>query len=164
MCDYGRKIRLNFGEDLFFFETTCFLAEKLSELPILAEKSDSISAKTFFFLRPPVFGRKKRLNFPFFEKFRLNFRTNRVKLIQEQCQGRLHFSHSFKKAPPPFPNPGYAPDDKYLTDLNFQTGLNVLSLLLTLFLDFLNFLLCAKILKFWFTYITDFCTFLTCYA
>ena len=30
-------------------------------------------------------------------------------------QGRLHFSHSFKKAPPPpFPNPGYAPANSIL--------------------------------------------------
>ena len=53
MCDFGRKIRLNFGEDLFFFffflETTCFWAEKSFEFLILAENSDSISAKTFFF-------------------------------------------------------------------------------------------------------------------
>ena len=37
-------------------------------------------------------------------KFRLNFRTNRVKLIQNNensGQGRLYFSHSFKIAPPP---------------------------------------------------------------
>ena len=87
--------------------------------------------RPFFFWRPPDFGRKKLLNFefrpknqtqfrrrPFFfffgdhlilggknlrisehsEEFRLNFRTNRVKLIQ----GRLHFSHSFKIAPPLF--------------------------------------------------------------
>ena len=39
--------------------------EKVFECVILAEKSDSISAKTFFFFffwRPPVFGRKKRLS------------------------------------------------------------------------------------------------------
>ena len=36
ISDFGRKISLNFGEDLFFF---------------------------FFFWRPPEFGRKKRLNF-----------------------------------------------------------------------------------------------------
>ena len=36
--------------------------EKAFEFPILAEKSDSISVKTFFFYfwRPPVFGLKKR--------------------------------------------------------------------------------------------------------
>ena len=114
------------------------------EFPNLAEKSDSISAKTFFFVypffwRPHVFGRKKPLNFgfrpknqtqfwrrPFFfffffgdhlflgeknlriselsEKFRLNFRTNRVKLIQEQSKfGSRSFAlfSLFQNSPPP---------------------------------------------------------------
>ena len=61
--EIGRKIRLNFGEDLFFLEITCFWAEKPFEFPISAEKSVSISVKTFFFLRSPVFGRKICLNF-----------------------------------------------------------------------------------------------------
>ena len=59
----GRKIILNFGEDLFFF--FFFGAKKTFEFPISAEKSLSISVKTFFFFffwRPPDFGRKKRLN------------------------------------------------------------------------------------------------------
>ena len=47
----GRKITLNFGEDLFFFflEITWFWAEKTFELWILAEKSLWILANTFFF-------------------------------------------------------------------------------------------------------------------
>ena len=44
------------------------------EFPNLAEKSDSISAKTFFFWRPPVFGRKKPLNFGFRPKNQTQFR------------------------------------------------------------------------------------------
>ena len=50
---------------LFFLETTWFWAEKTFEFWISAEKSVSISAKTFFFffLRPPGFGRKKPSNF-----------------------------------------------------------------------------------------------------
>ena len=106
------------------------------EFPNLAEKSDSISAKTLlllFFWRAPDFGRKKPLNFgfrpknqtqfrrrPFFffgdhlilggknlrisEKFRLNFRTNRVKLIQEQSKfGSRSFAlfSLFQNSPPP---------------------------------------------------------------
>ena len=51
-----------------------FWAEKLFEFPIFAEKSDSISVKTFFFLETICF---------LSEKFRLKFRTNHVKLIQE---------------------------------------------------------------------------------
>ena len=39
------KIRLNFSEDLFFLEITCFWAEKAFEFPISAEKSVSISDK-----------------------------------------------------------------------------------------------------------------------
>ena len=45
--------------------------------------------------------------------FRLNFRTNRLKLIQDQWkfESRLfaHFSLFQNSSPPPFPNPGYAP-------------------------------------------------------
>ena len=73
-CEIGRKIALNFGEDLFFFfyfyflEITWFWAEKTFEFWISAEKSLWILAKTFFFFffwRSPNFGRKKRLNFGF---------------------------------------------------------------------------------------------------
>ena len=72
-CEIGRKIALNFEEDLFFFfflEITWFWAEKTFEFWISAEKSLWILAKTFFFFffffwRSPNFGRKKRLNFGF---------------------------------------------------------------------------------------------------
>ena len=63
ISDFGRKIRLNFGEDLFFFETTCFWAEKAFEFPILAEKSVSISVKTFFF-ETTCFWAEKAFEFP----------------------------------------------------------------------------------------------------
>ena len=63
-------------------ETTCFWSEKTFEFPILAEKSDSISVKTFFFGNQLFLSGKK--NVWISEKFLLNFRTNRVKLIQEQ--------------------------------------------------------------------------------
>ena len=44
--DFGRKIALNFGEDLFFFlETTWFWTKKSFEFPISAEKSLSILVK-----------------------------------------------------------------------------------------------------------------------
>ena len=50
--------------------------EKVFEFPILAEKSDSISVKTFFFFfwRPPVFGLKNRLNFRFWPRNQTQFR------------------------------------------------------------------------------------------
>ena len=59
--------------------------EKAFKFPITAEKSVSISVKTFFcFWRPLVFGLKKRLNFRAFREIPSQFRTNRVILIQEQ--------------------------------------------------------------------------------
>ena len=49
ISDFGRKIRLNFSEDLFFFffflEVTCFWAEKPFVFPISAEISITISGK-----------------------------------------------------------------------------------------------------------------------
>ena len=48
----GRKITLNFGEDLFFFfGDHLILAKKTFEFPISAEKSLSILVKTSEFLR-----------------------------------------------------------------------------------------------------------------
>ena len=70
----------------------------------------------FFFWRPPDFGRKNVWISELSEKFRLNFRTNRVKLIQEQwkfgSRSIALFSLFQNSPPPPFPNPGYAPDYK----------------------------------------------------
>ena len=48
--------------------------EKVFECVILAEKLDSISAKTFFFLRPPDFGLKNRMNFRIWPKNQTQFR------------------------------------------------------------------------------------------
>ena len=80
---YGRKISLNFGEDLFFLEIICFWAEKTFEIPNFPRNSILMFGQTVWFW----------------------FKNN-----ENSGQGRLHFSHSFKKAPPPpFPNPGYAP-------------------------------------------------------
>ena len=49
--EIGRKISLNFGEDLFFFffflEITCFWAEKPFQFPISAKKSVTITDKPF---------------------------------------------------------------------------------------------------------------------
>ena len=63
--DFGRKIRLNFGEDLFFVFV-------FGDHMILGGKSVSISdfgqnirlnfSEDLFFWRSPVFGRKNRLN------------------------------------------------------------------------------------------------------
>ena len=74
ISDFGWKITLDFGEDLFFLEITWFWAKKSFEFPISAEKSLSISVKTFFFfgnhlilgekiVRISDFGWKITLNF-----------------------------------------------------------------------------------------------------
>ena len=85
ISDFGRKITLNFGEDLFFF---------------------------FYFWDHLILGGKKLWISELSEKFRLNFRTNRLKLLLDQWkfQSRsfAHFS-LFQNSPPFFPNPGYAP-------------------------------------------------------
>ena len=101
----------------FVLEITCFWAEKAFEFPILPEKSVSISVKTFslffFFFGDHLFlGWKSVWISEFSEKFRLNFRINRVILIQEQWKFWLRsfavFSLLKKSPPPPFSNPGYA--------------------------------------------------------
>ena len=86
ISDLNRKNSLNFGEDLFFFYfgNHLFLGWKnvgISELP---RNSVSIFGQTVWFW----------------------FKSN-----ENSGQGRLQFSCSFKKAPPPpFPNPGYVPE------------------------------------------------------
>ena len=86
ISDFGRKITLNSGEDLFFF--------------------------FFFFGDHLILGGKNLWISELSESFRLNFRTNRLKLIQDQwkfeSRSLAHFS-LFQNSPPPFPNPGYAP-------------------------------------------------------
>ena len=80
----------------------------------LAKKSVSISVKTFF-LETTWFWAKKTFEFLSFpRKFVSIFGQtvwNLFKNNENSDQGRLHFSHFFKIAPPPtpFPNPGYAP-------------------------------------------------------
>ena len=89
----------------FFLETTLFWAEKTFEFRILAEKSLSISVKTFFFfLETTLVWAEKSSEFPSFPK---NIASvfgqtvwNWFKDNENSGQGRLHFSHSFKIAPP----------------------------------------------------------------
>ena len=70
----------------FFLETTWYWAEKTFEFRISAEKSVSIRWRPFFlfFGDHLSLGGKNLWISELSEKFRLNFRTNRVKLIQEQ--------------------------------------------------------------------------------
>ena len=88
-----------------------------SEFAKLDEKSVSITVKTFFFFfffgDHLILGGKNLWISELSEKFRLNFRTNRLKLIQDQwkfeSRSFAHFSLFQNSPPPPFPNPGYAP-------------------------------------------------------
>ena len=78
ICEIGRKISLNFGEDLFFFflEITWFWVEKTFEFRISAEKSLWILAKTFFFFffgDHLIFGGKNLWISDFGRKITLNF-------------------------------------------------------------------------------------------
>ena len=76
ISDFGRKISLNFGEDLFFF---------------------------FFFGDHLILGGKNVWISELSEKFCLKFRANRVKLIQEQWKfGSRSFAlfSLFQKSPP----------------------------------------------------------------
>ena len=79
ISDWGRKISLKFGDDLFFFllfGDHLILGGKKLKFPISAEKSVSNSVKTFFFFffwRPSDFGRKKPLNFRAFREISSQF-------------------------------------------------------------------------------------------
>ena len=76
-CEIGRKIALNFGEDLFFF----FFGDHLI-----------LGGKNFEF---PIFPRHFISNFG-------QIVWNWFKVNENSSQGRLHTSHSFKIAPPLF--------------------------------------------------------------
>ena len=83
ISNFGRKIRLNFSEDLSFI----------------------------FFGGHLFLGGKTVLYFRFWPKNPSQFRVSRVNLIQEQWQfgsRSLTVVSLFQKSPPPFLNPGYA--------------------------------------------------------
>ena len=118
--DFGRKISLNFGEDLFFFfwRPPDFGRKKRLNFRFFGRKiGQKIGRKIslnfgedpffFFFWRPPDFGRKKPLNFSAFREISFQFSD---KLIQEQWKfGSRSFAlFSLFQKSPPFPNPGYA--------------------------------------------------------
>ena len=102
LAKLGRKIALNFGEDLFFFfffwRSPDFGRKKRLNFGLRPKNHSEFWRRPFFFWRSPDFGRKKRLNFglrpknhsefwrrPFFfwrspdfgRKKRLNFRCFR---------------------------------------------------------------------------------------
>ena len=106
ISDFGLKIRLNFGVDPFFFfwRPLVFGPKNCSDFgrKIRLNFGEDLF---FFFWRPPgFFPRNSVSNFgqTMWNWFKNNENSGWIP---------LHFSHSFKKAPPPpFPNPGYAPD------------------------------------------------------
>ena len=80
--------------------------EKVFESPILAEKSDSILVKTFFFFRrSPVFERKKRLNFRAFREIPSQFSDKPCETDSRAMKIRVEVVCTFltlsKKPPPP---------------------------------------------------------------
>ena len=108
--DFGRKIRLNFGEDLFiylfFFGDHLFLGWKNVWISDFGRKFRWRPFFFLFFFGDHLFlGWKNVWISELSEKFPLNFRTNRVKLIQEQwkfgSRSCALFS-LFQKSPPPF--------------------------------------------------------------
>ena len=102
---FGWKISLNFVKTFFFLETTWFWAEKPLEFPISAEKSASISVKTFFLGGGTTWFRvEKTFELPSFPRNSVLISGQTVrnwfKNNENSGQGRLYFSHSFKIAPP----------------------------------------------------------------
>ena len=117
ILDFGRKMTLNFGEDLFFFFFFFFFGDHL----ILGGKNVWIldfGRKItlnfgedlfffffffFFFGDHLKFGGKNVWIFDLFETIRLKFWQtvwNWFRVNENSSQGRLHTSHSFKIAPP----------------------------------------------------------------
>ena len=106
--DFERKKPWNFGfrpknqsqfrrRPFFFCGDHLLLGGKNLRISELSEK---FRLKSF---PRKAFRLKSFLSFP------RNFVWNWFKKNENPGQGRLHFSHSFKIAPP-FPNPGYAPN------------------------------------------------------
>ena len=87
---------------VFFFEITWFWEKNFGIRP---KSHSQFWWRPFFFWRSPAFGRKKALSFRAFREIRLNFRTNRLKLLLDQWkfQSRsfAHFS-LFQNSPPLF--------------------------------------------------------------
>ena len=118
ICEIGRNSSLNFGEDLFFFwRSPNFGQKKPLNFGFRPKNHSEFWRRPFFFFfgDHPTLGGKKLWISELSETFRLKFRTNRLKLIQDQwkfeSRSFAHFSlFQNSPPPPPFPNPGYAPE------------------------------------------------------
>ena len=108
ICDFGRKITINFSEDLFifyFFGEHLILGGKNLWISDFGRKITlNFSEDLFFFGEHLIFGGKNLWISELSEKFCLNFRTNRLKLIQVQWkfESRSFAQFSlFQNSPPP---------------------------------------------------------------
>ena len=108
--DFGRKISLNFGEDLFFFifwRPPVFGLKKRLNFRFGPKSRPQFRWRPFFiFLRPPVFGRKKRLNFRAFREIPSQFSDKPCETDSRTMKIRVKVVCTFltfsKKPPPPF--------------------------------------------------------------
>ena len=100
--DFGRKIRLNFGEDLFFYfwRSPVFGLKKRSNFRFWPKNPSKFRWRPFFFFfwRSPVFGLKKRSNFRFWTKNLCDSDTRTMKIRVKVACSCLTLS----KKPPPF--------------------------------------------------------------
>ena len=106
ICEIGRNISVNFGEDFFFFfyfGDHLILGGKNLWISDFGRKITLNFGEDLFFWRSPNFGRKKPLNFRAFRNISSQLSDwNWFKINENSSQGRLHTSHSFKIAPPLF--------------------------------------------------------------
>ena len=92
--------------------------EEPFEFPISAEKSVSISVKTFFFLEITCFWAENPFEFPILAEKSVSISDKPFESDSRAMEIRVKVAYSCltlsKKPPPPlFPNPGYAPDNCY---------------------------------------------------
>ena len=96
----------------FFWRPPVFGRKKPLNFGFRPKNRTQFRRRPFFFGDHLILGGKNLRISELSEKFRLNFRKNRVKLIQEQSKFGSRSSalfSLFQNSPPPFPNPGYAP-------------------------------------------------------
>ena len=109
ICEIGRNSSHNFGENLFFFffwRSPSFGRKKALNFGFRPKNHSECWRRPFFFFGDHlILGGKKLWISELSETFRLKFRTNRLKLIQDQwkfeSRSFAHFS-LFQNSPPPF--------------------------------------------------------------
>ena len=106
--DFGRKLRLNFGEDLFlfcFWRPPVFGLKKRLNFRFWPKNQTQFRWRSFFFFwRPPVFGLKKRLNFRAFREILSQFSDKPCETDSRTMKIRVKVVSTFltlSKKPPP---------------------------------------------------------------